>query len=188
MIVKLVLHVAEERFNGRIVNTASFAGHGLGHMQIFHRFNVLRIRVVEPLIGVDHRSFGRAGHILHRIQDQAFFKTVGDVPRHRLAACDIFHHREVRVAILEGNIGDIGAEDGSRDSLLEGPLQLVGEYSVFHALLHDRFVRVSPAHTCREAVLPHEAPYLLVIHLREAHLDVSPAVPAFSSVEDFLHF
>ncbi len=110
------------------------------------------------------------------------------MPRHHLATRDVFHHGEIREDALEWDVCDVGTEHGVRSALIKHSLQFVGKDAMLETLLHDGFVWVSSPDIGDESILPHEALYLLVIHLGKVHFDAPPSIPAAALVEDGFDF
>ena len=89
---------------------------------------------------------------------------------------------------MEPDVGDVGAKDLEGDDLIEFSLKLIIEYTMFHCLLHNRFVWILSSHFSDEVILSHNPLYLLVIHLWVPHFKASPAIFALSFVKDLFHF
>ncbi len=186
-VVEFVFQVPEERLDRRVVDAAAFSGHRLDHLAVPHQFNVSGMRVVEALVGVDHRIRACIGRqVPDRVHDQFHFEAGSRVPRNDFAACDILDDRKIHELPLEWYVGDIGTENGSRGRLAEGALQLVGEYPVLQPLLHHGLVRIPSSHAGNKPIRSHKALYFLVIHLGKSHFHASPAVYALPAVKDRL--
>lgn len=197
-VIHIVLHVSEERFDGGIVDAIATSRHRLNQVHPTDFLDVLRVGVVNALVGMDQGSLKRyvrenriVPHALQGIQHDIHLQMYREVPCHNLASCNILHDGKIGEAVMEGEIRDVRGEYFERNRDIEFSVQLVFKSSMLQGFLHDHFVRVVPSDLGDEMIFVHESRDLFVIHenpiFLEFHLNCPPTVLCFSSKKDFVN-
>lgn len=193
---ELVLDVTEQALGARVVEAVALPGHALGYPGLLEYLAVPLVLVLPAHVAAHDRvlSLGHLGqeHSEHPLLLR-HVRMSGDRPRVDLLAPEVVHRRQVGLAPLLLELGDVGAH------LLPGPVGLeVAAEHVLERPADDPLVRVVPvvvalpANAAADAHLAHDLQHRLVgddlaVLRPQAHGDLTVAAAVGGAGEYLRH-
>lgn len=113
---QLRLQASEPAFDYNVVCPTGFSIHALPDMQVFQKLFVLFTRKLAALIGVEDR---RNAKLFHRpadcLQNGLQTQGIGQIPTHDFSAIPVDDCREIHVAGVQLDVGDVDGPDLVRE-------------------------------------------------------------------------